>query len=131
VVPSFTRQFELRWASGGPPGSAQTSAGYSGWARFREYRRGLGPAWVAALVDAWPAPVLSMLPEFGIASSLNWAIDFVEPIEDEPRAASDDWWAFAVETDLAAGGWAHTRARLWSPSGRLVATSSQTVAVFA
>ena len=72
-----------------------------------------------------------VVPSFARQFELTWAIDFVEPIEADPEAASDEWWAFAVDTDQAAGGWAHTRAKLWSPSGRLVATSSQTVAVFA
>ena len=30
----------------------------------------------------------------------------------------------------ASGGWVHSRAQLWSPAGVLVATSTQTVAVY-
>lgn len=129
VVPEFTRHFELRWASGGPPGAGLSQTSYTGWVRFRERFAGpLGPAWIAALVDAWPAPALQMLRKPALASSLTWAIDF---IDDDRDAASDEFWAFAVDTDRASGGWVHTRARLWSPAGRLVATSSQTVALFA
>jgi acyl-CoA thioesterase len=128
LVPEFTRHLELRWASGGPPGSRLAQTGFTGWVRFHEHSRELGPAWIAALVDAWPAPALQMLRKPAIASSLTWAIDFVD---HDPAAASDELWAFAVATDRAAGGWVHTRGRLWSPNGLLVATSSQTVALFA
>jgi acyl-CoA thioesterase len=131
LVPEFTRAFELRWAEGGPPGAGLAETHARGWARFRERRVGVGPAWIAALVDAWPAPVLQTLRKPAVASSLSWSIDFVDLREIEPDAASDAWWAFAVETDHAADGWAFTRARLWSPGGRLAAVSSQAVAVFA
>jgi acyl-CoA thioesterase len=128
LVPEFTRHLELRWASGGPPGSRIDQTGFTGWVRFREHHVNVGPAWIAALVDAWPAPALQMLRMPAIASSLTWAIDFVD---HDPAAASDEFWAFEVDTDRAAGGWVHTRGRLWSPNGVLVATSSQTVALFA
>jgi acyl-CoA thioesterase len=127
-VPEFTRYFDMRWATGGPPGSALADTRFDGWVRFREHQRGLGPAWIAALVDAWPAPALQMLRKPALASSLTWTIDFVD---HDPESASDEFWVFAVETDRASGGWVHTRGRLWSPAGKLVATSSQTVALFA
>lgn len=129
LVPSFVRHFELRWASGGPPGAGLAGHSFTGWGRFREHaERPLGPAWIAALVDIWPTPAMQMLRMPAPASSLTWALDFVD---EDPQAASDEFWAIAVETDRASGGWVHTRARLWSPSGMLVATSSQTVALFA
>lgn len=127
LTPSFIRYFELRWATGGPPGSGIASGDFHGWVRSREHVRGPGPAWVAALVDAWPAPALQMRRSFVPASSLNWTIDF---IDGDPDAATDEWWAFAVETDRTAEGWSHTHARLWSPNGKLVATSVQLVALF-
>ena len=127
LTPAFTQHFELRWASGGPPGSKLDERGFAGWVRMREHRVGVPPAFIAALVDAWPAPVLQRLSQFAPASSVTWALDFVDV---DAEAASDGWWAYEVDTDVAAGGWAHTRARLWSPGGKLVATSMQTVAVF-
>lgn len=129
VLPEFTRHFEMRWASGGPPGSALPETSFSGWVRFREHVGGpLGPAWIAALVDAWPAPAFQRLRKPPLASSLSWALEFVDV---DREAASDQFWAFAVDTERASGGWVYTRGRLWSPTGTLVATSSQTVALFA
>jgi acyl-CoA thioesterase len=127
VTPSFLRHYELRWATGGPPGSGIPEAAFSGWVRAREHVVGIGPAWIAALVDAWPAPALQTRRSLVPASSLNWMLDFPE---EDPDAAADEWWAFAVETDRSSEGWSHTHARLWSPNGKLVATSSQLVAVF-
>jgi acyl-CoA thioesterase len=127
VTPSFLRHYELRWATGGPPGSGVPGAEFHGWVRAREHVVGVGPAWIAAFVDAWPAPALQTRRTLVPASSLNWTLDF--PDEDL-AAASDEWWGFAVETDRTREGWSHTRARMWSPNGKLVATSSQHVAVF-
>ena len=127
LTPGFIRHFELRWATGGPPGSGIASGEFHGWVRSREHVRAPGPAWIAALVDAWPAPALQVRRKFVPASSLGWTIDF---IDEDPDAATDEWWPFAVETDRTAGGWSHTRARLWSPNEKLVASSSQLVALF-
>jgi acyl-CoA thioesterase len=127
VTPSFLRHYELRWATGGPPGSGISQDTFGGWVRAREHAVGVGPAWVAAFVDAWPAPALQTRRSIVPASSLNWMLDFPE---QDLAAASDEWWAFAVETDRTGEGWSHTHARLWSPNGQLVATSSQLVAVF-
>ncbi len=126
-TPSFVRHFELRWATGGPPGSGIDSGEFHGWVRSREHVRGPSPAWIAALVDAWPAPALQAHRKVFPASSLGWTIDF---IEEDIDAATDDWWPFGVETDRTAEGWSHTRARLWSPNRKLVASSSQLVALF-
>lgn len=129
LMPVFTRYFEMRWASGGPPGSGIDEPRFTGWVRFREHVAGpLGPAWIAALVDAWPAPAMQSLRKPALASSLTWMLELVD---EAPEAASDEFWAFAVETERASGGWVHTRGRLWSPGGTLVATSTQTVALFA
>jgi acyl-CoA thioesterase len=127
VTPSFLRHYELRWATGGPPGSGTPGGEFHGWVRSREHVVGVSPAWIAALVDAWPAPALQTRRTMIPASSLNWTLDFPE---EDLAAASDEWWAFAVETDHTRGGWSHTRALMWSPNGKLVATSSQLVAVF-
>lgn len=127
LTPKFTRHLELRWAEGGPPASRLDDASAAGWIRFRTPQRP-GPSAVIALVDAWPAPTLQMLDRFALASSLSWSLDFVA---EDSQAKPEDWWAFAVDSDRASGGWVHTSARLWSPAGALVATSRQTVAMFA
>jgi acyl-CoA thioesterase len=71
--------------------------------------------------------VLQQLRTPTVASSMSWMIEF--PDVDE-SAQADGWWRFHADTDRAAGGWVHAHAELWSPSGKLVALSRQTVAVF-
>ncbi|MFV8752374.1 acyl-CoA thioesterase [Nannocystaceae bacterium ST9] len=126
LTPAFTQHVELRWALGAGPYARTSDKQQGGWCRFRES----GPAdesHVLALVDAWPAPILQQLRTPAMASSMSWMIEF--PARDE-AATCDGWWAFHADTDRAAGGWVHAHAALWSPSGKLVALSRQTVAVF-
>jgi acyl-CoA thioesterase len=127
LTPAFTQHVELRWALGGPPYSRQPLPEQSGWCRFRE--GGIArEEHVLALVDAWPAPVLQTLREPTVASSMTWMLEFAD-VETDARA--DAWHRFDAGTDRAAGGWTNIHGVLWGPSGRLVALSRQTVAVFA
>lgn len=127
LTPAFTQHVELRWALGGPPYSRQAVPEQAGWCRFREGGEAREEH-VLALVDAWPAPVLQTLREPTVASSMSWMIEFVD---QDPQARADAWWRFDAGTDRAAGGWTNIHGALWSPSGKLVALSRQTVAVFA
>ncbi len=126
-VPAFTRHLELRWAVGAGPYAGSPLHQQTGWCRFRAG----GPAHaghVLALVDAWPAPVLQQMRTPTSASSMSWMIEFPELDE---LAQADSWWLFHADTDRALGGWVNMHGSLWSPNGKLVATSRQTVAVFA
>lgn len=127
LTPAFTQHVELRWAQGGPPYSRQALPEQAGWCRFREGSVAREEH-LLALVDAWPAPVLQTLREPTVASSMTWMIEFVE---GETEARADAWHRFDAGTDRAAGGWTNIHGSLWSPSGRLVVLSRQTVAVFA
>jgi acyl-CoA thioesterase len=139
VTPEFTRHVAYRWALGAPVFSGAGRREMGGWCRLRD---GLGAASeerLLALVDAWPAAVLSRIDRPAPASSLTWAIEFVHPPAPAapaqpaapPAPAADQWWFYRSETEAAAGGYAHESAALWDPTGRLVALSRQAVAVFA
>jgi acyl-CoA thioesterase len=126
LTPAFVQHLELRWAVGTGPYSRSRETEQAGWCRFRE--AGLAHAGhVLALVDAWPTPVLQQMRTLALASSMSWMIEFPDVDESAP---ADGWWQFHSGTDRAAGGWVHAHGRLWSPSGKLVAISRQTVAVF-
>ncbi len=127
LMPTFTQHFELRWAVGQIPFARSPMHEFGGWCRLRE-SGAAGPSHVAALVDAWPAPALQQLRKPGPASSMSWMLELADVDE---QARSDDWWYFHADTDRAIGGWVNAHATLWSPSGKLVALSRQTVAVFA
>ena len=107
-----------------------------GWCRLRDGRGAASEERLLALVDAWPAAVLSRIDFPAPASSLTWAIEFVHPpapaAPAEPAGGgTDGWWFYRSGTETAAGGYAHESAALWDPAGRLVALSRQVVVLFA
>lgn len=134
VTPDFTRHLAYRWALGAPVFSGRGRREMGGWCRLRDGRGAATEERLLALVDAWPAAVLSRLDRPAPASSLTWAIEFLQPPAPAATAISDqagDWWFYRSETEAAAAGYAHESAALWDPSGRLATLSRQAVAVFA
>lgn len=127
VTPDFTRRFQYRWAIGSGPYSAADAREMGGWCRFRDASEPVTEEHVLSLVDAWPAPILPLMKEPAPASSLTWALDFVQPI---PEASAGDWWLFRAEVDQVAHGYGQFHAALWSPDGRLTALGRQTWVVF-
>lgn len=127
VVPEFTRHFEHRFATPTLPYTGTGDGTLRGWCRLRGAPEPAGPEHLAALVDCWPAPIVAVLTEPAPVSSLVWALELVDP---DPEAPADGWWLFDGATDAAAHGYAHWRAALWDPSGRLAALSRQTAAVY-
>jgi len=131
VTPGFVRFVEMRWAQGGPPGSGLDELdACAGWVRTREPWAVPSYVYLPALIDAWPVPALQHLRQLAPASSVSWSIDFVGLDGLDADAGSGDWWIHAAETDGGRDGWLHTRAKLWTRAGQLVATSRQTVAIY-
>lgn len=130
VVPEFTRHFEYRFATPTLPYTGTGDGTLRGWCRLRREPETAGPEHLAALVDSWPAPIVAVLTEPAPVSSLVWALEMVDPHPDDPEAPADGWWLFDGATDAAGNGYAHWHAALWAPSGRLVALSRQTAAVY-
>ncbi|MCJ8169035.1 thioesterase family protein [Atopomonas sediminilitoris] len=128
VVPRFVQHFDLAWAVGGMPFSNNASLQMGGWVRFKQAPARLDEAHVLSMVDAWPPSVLPMLKAPAAASSLTWAIEFVQPLGE---VAGDAPCAYVATTERATEGYANASARLWSADGRLLALSRQCVTVFA
>lgn len=126
ATPDFFQHVELRLADGGFPFSGSDTSHMSGWMRFREAPATFDERHFVAIADAWPPAVIQMLPTPAPGSSLTWTLEIL----DDVTAAPDTQWAYAVHTDQARDGYAHTDARIWHPDGRLVAISRQTVSVF-
>ncbi len=128
VSPAFTRHLEMRWVFGDLPFSGSTQRQMGGWMRFREPQgERLTDAHLLALVDTWPPVTLPMLKERAPASSLSWAMEFVQPM---PVLPSDAWLLYRAEVDQARDGYGQGRACIWSPDGRLLAVSQQTMVIF-
>ncbi|MGL4315311.1 MAG: acyl-CoA thioesterase [Pseudomonas sp.] len=129
VTPEFTRFLAMRWGLGGMPFSGNPSREMGGWVRLRSdvsYDR-ITEAHLLALVDAWPPVPLSQLTKPAPGSSLTWTVEFMHPI---PKLTTHDWCLYRAEIEHARDGYGHIAARLWSPSGELLALSRQTTVVF-
>jgi acyl-CoA thioesterase len=81
-----------------------------------------------ALVDSWPPTVLPVLAAPAPASSMTWTVEFMP---DAVSGSGQQWWQYLAQSEFAAEGYVHSRARLWDETGKLVAISRQTVTVFA
>lgn len=147
MTPAFTQHFDYAWLSDGPFGGSETAL-VDGWVRHKADADGafaahdgvlsghdgvfLGhdAAAIAALIDAWPAPILALLRRPAPASTVTWQVNL--PVADTPLTdvAADAWFRFRCEVDAAAGGHADIHGRLWDDAGRLIATSTQLVAEF-
>lgn len=127
AAPEFTQHFEYRLAFGGPPYSGAQTREIGGWCRFRDEPGPLGEEHVLALVDAWPSPAVSRMAAAAPAASMTWSIEL---LSRQQPASGDGWWLYHAELEVAADGYAHAAAKLWSPSGELAALSRQAVAIF-
>lgn len=126
VIPRFTRQFEYRFIGARFPFSAQAEPGIGGLVRLKDTEP-VDVAGVLALIDAWPSPALPMLSRPAAASTVTWMVNIVDGLVATPPM---QWWRFEASLVSSTGGFSDTEGRLWSPDGRLVATSRQLVAEF-
>lgn len=125
VTPTFTQHFEYRWARGGLPFTRSPEPGFVGLIRPKV--GGVDLAVLTALLDAWPAPVLPMADRVVPASTVNWLVNVVGPLDG---AAADAWWTCAVDAVASGEGYVDVDTRLWGPDGALVATSRQLAVEF-
>lgn len=128
LTPEFTQHFDMRWSEGGLPFTGHESANMKGWIRCRNGENGeMNPAWVLALVDAWPPAVVARCQGLANLSTMTWAVGYTPTTE---AFDAEGWWAYQADTISCDDGYAHIRSTLWSPAGQVVALSQQTVAVF-
>lgn len=129
MMPEFFQHVDIRWAKGKPPFSGATRPDFAGWMRYQDQSLPeFGLAHLFGLIDAWPPAVLPMFKTPAPASSLCWTLEFVrQPV----GYTAADFWRYAVRTDAADDGYAHTEAQIWDQQGRLVAISRQTISIFA
>ena len=127
ITPEFLQHYEMRWAHGGFPFTRAEKGDIGGWVRELGARDSVDYADLLALVDTWPPSVLPMLRAPAPASSMTWTIEFMP---GATNGSGQQWWQYLAESEFAAEGYVHSRARLWDESGKLVAISRQTVTVF-
>ncbi|MEC7118908.1 MAG: thioesterase family protein [Pseudomonadota bacterium] len=129
MMPEFFQHLDIRWAKGKPPFVGATRPDFAGWMRYQDQSLPeFGLAHVFGLIDAWPPAVLPMFKQPAPASSLCWTLEW---IQQPVGYSAADFWRYAVRTDAADAGYAHTEAHIWDAAGRLVAISRQTISIFA
>ncbi|WP_028081853.1 acyl-CoA thioesterase [Solimonas soli] len=127
VTPAFTQHVDFRWGSGGFPFRGATEPKTQIYVRLKDAAP-VGEAQLIALADSIPSPGLSVLSSKGPASSLTWMLELLRPDYD---ASADGWWLMDAEASAAHSGYLSQTATLWSPDGKAVALSRQSVVVFA
>lgn len=139
AMPDFLRYFRQRWITGSIPYTGQPYKPTAMWSRLREASPddaeppaayadpALREAALVALTDMPPSPVLAMLPRRAPGASLTWLL---EPIADPRTVDPSEWLLMMTETRHAADGYTSQTARMWGLSGRPVAVSHQTTAIF-
>jgi acyl-CoA thioesterase len=126
VTPAFTRHFDYRWTSEYVPFSAAARGSVGGWVRLVDGDV-VDSAVLAALIDAFPAPILPLMNAPAANSTVTWMVNLVGPSQP---AAGDAFWRLEAETDAVGDGYASVRARVWNAAGELAALSQQLVAEF-
>jgi len=123
VTPEFTQKVDMRWAQGRPPFTGATESAFTGLFR---YRVPLGGAeGVLALLDTYPAPVLSMLDKPSPASTVTWTAHLLAM----PRSF-EDWFTLRYKTVTGSNGLHTVTGRLYDGAGTMVGWTEQLVAVF-
>lgn len=130
LTPNFTQHFELRWAIGQMPMSGSKESEMGAWVRFRD-PAGFGEPHIVALMDLLPPAVLQMQREMKPISSLTWHLDLLDELTAEDALDGAGWWFFHVEAQASDRGYSQQSATLYTPAGRALAMSQQSIAVFA
>lgn len=129
LSPTFTQHFQYRTAPGCGPFAGSPEARMSGALRFTDGAP-IDVGRLMCLLDAFPAPVLSMVEQPTPISTVTWMVNLLcaAPAGGWPGAG---WWRFESTGSSVAEGYVDCSARIWSPEGALIATSHQLVAEFA
>jgi acyl-CoA thioesterase len=125
--PDFTKFFEYRWDSGDFPFAGADSAAFSGWIRHQDWSSELELPGLIALMDAWPAPLLSLLKQPAPASSVTWMLTMPRP---RPQVSGQDFLYYTARSNNFQNGYSDADAALWSPTGELIFKGRQLVAYY-
>ncbi|WP_114952183.1 acyl-CoA thioesterase [Sphingosinicella terrae] len=120
---AFIRNFELRMTAEERDGQAHIAR----WARLLD-RDGLHPmVELLAVGDVLPPAAMRLFTRPGPISSMNWHLNLLA----DPPATTDGWWLLRSTADQARHGYSGQQMSIRDAAGRLVATATQSVALFA
>ena len=127
VTPAFGQHIDIGALNNCIPFSGVTTTEVIGWTRFKDAPKTFNLAAVIALIDAWPPAVLPMLKKPAPASTITWNMEFANP---ELNLKPEDAIYYECDVIDASGGYAHTEAKIYDPSGQLIVLSRQLVGVY-
>lgn len=132
ITPRFTRQVAMSWVGGVSIFKGIAEPKTRTYIGFRDEPfagpGALGEAQLIGYADIIPTPALSVLSEPAMASSLTWTLEL---LTDDPGPARDGLWLMDSVVESAGDGYVNQSSTLWSPDGKPVALSRQSVTVFA
>ena len=124
LTPEFTQHVRMRWAQGGYPYSGAKRAYTIAHCRYREVVAS-GLEGLLGLLDALPAPSLSVLEEFAAASTVSWTAHLIKVPEE-----FEQWFTFTYETLYGAEGFHTVVGSFYDERGELLAWTNQLAAVY-
>jgi acyl-CoA thioesterase len=122
-IPPFVRNYEMRWAVGGPPFSGAGEATAGGWIRPAQPRAG-DALLVTAMLDAWLPAIFSRLRGPAAVPTVDLTVHFRAPLTG-PAVAPGAWYLVEARSRTAREGFWEEDAELWSADGVLLAQSRQ------
>jgi acyl-CoA thioesterase len=128
AMPAFTQHIDYRWATPHFPFTGGDTSWVDGWCR-PQAQVPVDASLVLMLIDAWPAPVLTMAHKPTSASSVTWSVNFIGDHLQTPMPAGS-WMQVAHRSPVSKGGYADGTADVWAADGRLLARSRQLVTLF-
>ena len=122
-IPAFMRNYDMRWALGGQPGSAADLSETGGWIRTTE-PRALDAPLVAAMTDAWAPAAFVALGRFVAAPTLDLTVHIRRALPPAGMGP-DDYVLGRFSSRLSVAGVWEEDGELWTPEGELIAQSRQ------
>ena len=97
------------------------------WVRLRQ-RAGLSPLVELLLVaDALPPAAMKLFKRPGPISTMTWQLNLLTPAPQ----TQDGWWLLSASASMAQAGFSSQEMQIWNSAGDLVATATQSIALFA
>jgi acyl-CoA thioesterase len=122
-IPAFMRNYDMRWALGGQPGSAADLPETGGWIRTTE-PRALDAPLVAAMTDAWAPAAFVALGRFVAAPTLDLTVHIRRALPPAGMGP-EDYVLGRFSSRLSVAGVWEEDGELWTPGGELIAQSRQ------
>lgn len=107
-------------------GNSNLPAGFRRWARLKDRTHLDAEIEFMAVADALPPAAMALAAEWGPISTTTWQVNLVT----DALSTTDGWWRLDAQTPHARDGASTQSMTIWNRSGSVVATATQSVALF-